>query len=161
MVSYTITDPQGKTHTITGPAGASREQVIAKIRTQTIPKRPETDEEIKAYIRADQARQLELTTVKDVSRGGFHGVTNLAQFGVDVIEGIFQMVPGGESPWEAFAGKGHLQNIAEGIMDRPESRFGKMIEFGTEVGTPVGAIKKATVATAKSIIRNITVIVSK
>lgn len=31
MRTYTITDPSGKTHTIDGPEGATREQVIAKI----------------------------------------------------------------------------------------------------------------------------------
>jgi hypothetical protein len=43
MRTYTITDPSGKTHTIDGPEGATREQVIAKIQERLQQPQVETD----------------------------------------------------------------------------------------------------------------------
>lgn len=43
MRTYTITDPSGKVHTIDGPEGATREQVIAKIKERLSTSAPKTD----------------------------------------------------------------------------------------------------------------------
>lgn len=68
MRTYTITDPSGKVHTIDGPEGATREQVIAKIQ-ERLSTQPKTD----PYVTTAQ-NQSALQNALAGAGGAVHGL---------------------------------------------------------------------------------------